>query len=193
MAAIRITGDKALDKKLTNLKDNVAKKAMRKGIGAGLGVVVKGIKSEVPSQYKDAKRAIGGSFRRSRGNEFSAKAGASVGVKQKTLKKREAAQKAKRDGKGKSKGSVGIGARNIHWFILGTAQRSTGSKRTGRNSHKKGVAAARTLTGKPVHSTGRMEAIFGDIVKDGFAKSENAAIQAIRTKINEEIMREAAK
>jgi hypothetical protein len=79
---------------------------------------------------------------------MSAKAGAGVGKKMnRSLMKSRAA------GRG-----VGISARNIHWYVLGTMERETGSKRIGANSHKRGVRAQRAYTGKAVHRTGRMPA-----------------------------------
>ncbi|MSR60295.1 MAG: hypothetical protein EXS05_22085 [Planctomycetaceae bacterium] len=185
-----VTGLPELDRKLKDLADKTVNKAMRAGFGAGLRVIVKGIKSEVPAQYKDAKRAIGGRIDKKGGanrDEVRARAGVGVGMKKEKIDKASAKQKGKR---AKRKG-VGIGARNLHWFILGTAERSTGSKRTG--SHKAGAVSQRKLTGKPVHSTGRMPPELAGITKGGFRKSEQTAIQTIRSKINEVIMREAAK
>jgi len=179
---VTITGDRTLDRKLKSIANKTAKKAMRAGVRAGLGVIVKAIKSEVPANMKDAKRAIGSRFGKNKtSGVVEAKAGAGVGIKFKKIRKQDSKQKEKRKGRP----GVGVGARNIQWFILGTAARETGSKRV----RTKG-STEREKTGNPVHSTGTMEAQMPDIVKAGTAKSESAAVEKIRSKIAETIDRD---
>ncbi len=80
---------------------------------------------------------------------FGAKAGAAIGKK---------SPKVTVSSLTKKHHGVGISARNIHWYILGTQMRETGTKRIGRNSHKRGAKPQRIQTGNPRHSTGRMPA-----------------------------------
>lgn len=182
MSAV-ITGDKEIDRALENLEKKGARKVMRNGVSKGLRVIVKGIKSEVPSQYKDAKKAIGGSFKKAKGGDangqIQAKAGAAVGMKLKTLKTREAKQKDKRAKAGKSKGSVGLGALNIHWAILGTKKRT----RTKIGGFLKDSRGDKT--------TGKMPPILGQVVIDGFNKSEGAALAVITSTLRDGIEQEA--
>lgn len=117
-----LTGDKEIDRKLERLKTGVANKIVRRGMTKALRLITKGIKSEVPSPYKDAKRAIGYRFDKKGGasrDQVRAKAGAGVG-KQRKPKER-----------GKGRRGVGISGANIHWAILGTDERQTKTHPTG--------------------------------------------------------------
>lgn len=166
-----VTGDKELDKKLAELIEGAEKKIMRPAVAGGLRVAAKAMKAAVPSNMKDAKKAIGSRFNKSkRTGEVMAKAGAAVGMKAAKIAKQAEKQGKQRGGRP----GVGIGARNIMWFILGTKPRSTGSTRV--RSDKTGKT--RKLTGKPVHSTGTMPAQMNPI-QEGFQRSEGAVMQKI--------------
>jgi hypothetical protein len=111
-----LTGLKELDAKLRNLANRELRKIARAGIKAGLREMAKGIRREIPAQYKDAKKAIGVNARKARvgdaKGQYQAKVGAGVGKKAKAP--------AERSGSG-----VGLSAANIHWAILGTGERHT--------------------------------------------------------------------
>ncbi len=170
MGAI-VTGDRELDKKLATMSDKAQKKVLKPAIAAGLRVEAKAMKAAIPANMKDAKKAIGSRFNKSKRNgEEMAKVGAGVGIKSAKIRKDAAKQKTRRTGRP----GVGIGARNIQWFILGTAERSTGSTRI----RSKSGAGKRKLTGNPVHSTGRMPPQMSP-VKEGFRQSESAALEKI--------------
>lgn len=156
-----ITGDKALDKVLANLQAGAEKKVMKPAIAAGLRVAAKAMKAAVPANMKDAKKAIGSRFNKSRRTgEVMAKAGAGVGMKAAKIAKQVAKQSEKRAGRP----GVGVGVRNIMWFILGTKSRQTES-------------------GK---STGSMPSQMNP-VQEGFSRSVGAVMQKIidvaRTKL----------
>ena len=183
MFAASVTGDKQFDRRLRQLPEKVQKKLAKASLTAGLRVLVKAIKAEIPSTWKEGRKAIGqrvtrGKAGASKGIHFS-KAGVGVG-----LRKSKKAAVARKKGKG-----VGIGATNFHWFILGTEDRWTGSKRVG--AHRKGRINPRTLTGNPVAFRGRMRA--NNLVKRGAAKAGTSSIAKVKQSLSEGINREWAK
>ena len=158
-AVFTLTGDKRLIKNLTKVRDSVARKAMRKALGKAVRLIVKGMKAAVPADLKGMKTAIGGSVGKAKSGDakgqFTAKAGAAVG---------KAAKKVgKRSGSGKG---VGISGRNIHWWILGTAQRTV--RNTGKN-------------------VGAMPPQAPEVVKQGFASASGPAAAVIKSTIAAEL------
>jgi hypothetical protein len=159
-----LTGDKKLDAKLNRLKTVGAhNRIVRPAMTKALRILVRAIKAQVPSQYKDAKRTIGSVFNKKGGmsrKETQAKAGAGVGRGHKAEAKKR-----------KRKGSVGISGRNIHWFVLGTGMR----------------------TRKSGGSTGRMPRLLENIVKNGFQSAEGRMMAVVRDEVNKRLAIEAAK
>ena len=150
-------------------------------------MLAKAIKAEVPSKWKEGRKAIGFSFIRGKGKFTGttfAKAGVGAGLKKKAREKREASKGGRNGRKG-----VGIGVANFHWFILGTAERETGSKRVG--AHRRGVKNKRVATGGKVHKTGRMKP--NHIVQRGAQKGRAASLTAMADSFKVGIEREAAK
>lgn len=147
--SIIVTGDKELDRLLSSLPEKVQKKIARKALNAGLSIEVKAMRGAVPANMNDMKKAIGKSIKKSKKTGVvEAKAGAAVGIKKAKMEAMENKQKGLRAGRP----GVGIGARNIHWFILGTEERTTGS----RKYRVKGGFRTRA-TGKAAHPTGRIK------------------------------------
>lgn len=181
-----ISGLEKVRFKLKELDKKVQDKLSRESITASLKVIAKAIKSEVPSGWKEGRKAIGWSFRkggsRSRHSGVTfAKAGVGAGVK-----------KARRMKGGKSReGRKGVGqsASNFHWFVLGTKERSTGSKRAG--AHKAGAENRRVPTGGKIQRTGKLKP--NAIVKRGSLKSKAAALAAMAKTLQAGIERETAK
>ena len=119
-----IQGFAELDRKLAAIANQGKVKGLaRNGIRAGQRVVVKAIKGKIPGKYKDARKAIGSSFKRAKVGETAGqmvcKIGAAVGIKRMSKSESEA-NKFERRLRGKK--GVGISAQNIHWFILGTTK-----------------------------------------------------------------------
>jgi len=171
-----LVGSIALNLKLNKLKAAGANRIARKALTKALRIGVKGVKANVPSQYKGAKKAIGWRMDQKGGkkrNEHRAKLGAGVG------KGYSAAPSGKRKGTG-----VGIGGRNIHWFIQGTAERTR--KKIGGSFAKYN----KTATSK---STGEMPAVLKDVVKGGFKSSAASMNAVIRQTVIAELEKEAAK
>jgi len=180
-----IEGLQQLQNSLNALNEKVREKITRASMTASLRIIAKAIKSEVPSAWKDGRKSIGFSFRKGKASSVHkgitfAKAGVGAGIK-----------KAKRQKASNLRGKpgVGMGAGNFHWFVLGTAERSTGSKRIG--AHRAGVVNKRKLTGKVVRRTGKIKP--NGIVKRGTLKSKAAALSAMAKSIQAGIDREAAK
>ncbi len=152
-----VTGDVALDALLKQLGGKVANRAITSGLRAGLSHVTKAIRSEIPQP--SVRKAIGNKLKKLRNGTVIAKVGAGVGPRTRN----ELASRGKRPG-------VGISGRNVHWYILGTKQRT--QKKTGRN-------------------TGQMPANGAE--KRGWAKSEPTCMAAIQTKTSAILTKEMAK
>lgn len=123
-----IFGIPELDKRLEGLKIAVANRCARAGLTKGARLAAKKIKAEVPSKDKHLRKAIGSSVKKQKGGPnrgyTQAKAGAAVGRASKATEKKARG----------NRGGVGISAENIHWYILGTQERTV--KKTGQRSGK---------------------------------------------------------
>jgi len=149
---------KSLDKNIRRLQNTMPKKIARKALAEVGKLGVKRIKSEVPGRYRGVRKAIKWRQKKLKYNRGfpSIKIGAGVG-KQKATKD-ATTQKNNREGRP----GVGFDARNIHWWFLGTEQRTTGTKRkrTGGRRGKGGWRGreVRVDTGNPKQDRGRMPA-----------------------------------
>lgn len=109
MLSTRITGDKALDRKLRGMPVRVQNKLEGQAIRAGLRIVVKRIKDRFPSKYRHLRTVVKSRYRRGK----VAKAGAGVGKRKVPTRKHA------------HRGGVGLGSANIHWAVLSTSDRRT--------------------------------------------------------------------
>lgn len=149
-----LTGVAELDAKLAELKLGTANKIARPALTKAARMLLKKMKQAVPSPYKDVKRALGMVVDTKGGksrNQQRAKVGAAVGKSSK-------AEQKDRNGKP----GVGIGSKNVHWFLLGTKARQT----------------------KAGKSTGTMQPIMPGLVKNTTAsfKSEMIAVMTEEVK-----------
>lgn len=174
------------------------KQIARQALTAGQRVVVRSIKSKIPGVYKDARKAVGQSLKRSRFGEnagmVAAKVGFGVGKKVQTDAEMQAAGKRRKSSsgggvgvknKGKTRSGVGLSARNVHWAVLGTDDRYTGQ--TTRRA-RGGVRITKRGTGKRRYS-GRMPAILAGVVKSGLQSSSTEAVAKIKEKMGDGIRR----
>jgi len=181
---IIITGDKELNALLQRLPVAVEKKIARQALSQALTIEVKAMKAAVPANMKDARQAIGKRLgKNKRKGIIEAKAGAAVGFNKSKTKKIEGKIEAKRAGKP----GVGISPRNIHWFILGTQQRTRGVK-----IHRLKSGNVKMLTGNTVANTGQMP---GKPFIRQAALSVQSQVQAkieevIRQKLDQEIAKQ---
>lgn len=178
------SGDKKLLKRLEELSKAASNRVGKKAITAGVKLMAKAIKKEIPSTQKSARKAIGYSFKRPRSGKWKhvifAKAGAGAG-----MSKKRRAKAAIKPRSGKKKG-VGIGVSNVMWLLAGTDDRYTGSKRVG--AHRAGKKNARKLTGGAVKFTGRMKK--SGIVQRAETKAGGAAKAVIKGTFAKELIKE---
>jgi len=149
--SIELSGFAELESMFLNVASSGVDKAARRAFSAGAKQTAQAIKDNIPSTQKDARKAIGSSVKMSDG-EIIAKAGGSVGMSRRGGRK--STNKADRKAAGKK--GVGINWRNIHWELMGTAERHTGE--IGIYAGK-GKARRRKSTGNTRRRTGRMPAL----------------------------------
>ncbi len=183
----QVLGVKQLQKTLNTLKASTQNKLERSAVISGLRATAKAMRAEVPSAWKEARKAIGYSFVRGKGKwkgTTFAKAGVGAGIRKKSREKQSQNKKNRAGRRG-----VGIGVTNFHWFVLGTEERETGSKRIG--AHGRGVKNKRVATGTAVRKTGRMKP--NPIIKRGAQKGRAASLKAMADNFKSGIEREASK
>lgn len=132
---ITVTGTEELYRQLDGLRRGAGRIA-RRAVAKAAQSSASGIRSRISNP--SVRRTIGARLAKTNGEFAEAKIGASVG-------KRAATSVQNRTGRP----GVGIDARNVHWWFLGTKDRYTGTKRsrTGRKD-----------TGKRKRFTGKMPA-----------------------------------
>jgi hypothetical protein len=143
-----VSGVPELDRVFRELSKGMANRIARPGLLRAARVAAKKVKAVIPNRMKEARKAVKAKSVKTKFNAgfASAKVGFNVGEKKNSRKKLKPRT-------GKRKG-VGLGARNAHWFAVGTDHRWTGTKRSG--GHQKGRRNRRVFTGKTVRYTGRM-------------------------------------
>jgi len=163
---------------LGDLKDKTIKKAIRAGVNAGLTPLVKAIRSSINAgkyeidDKKQARRLVGKKLKRVRGGSYRGYAGFAGSKHIKATATTKAKAHARNIAGGK--GSVGVGAQNIHWFVLGTKDEYIGPG--GQKTEGRGV--------KPV---------LKDAVPNGAKKAAPLMLAAARRKIGQVLDREARK
>lgn len=120
MAKSELLGVKELEHALSTLSKVEARKVARSSLGKALRVLTKAIKADIPPNLKDMKRAIGQRMDKAKGGPDAGKhrAKAGVGVGKKSKRQAKVKDRTGRPG-------VGIAKENAHWFVLGTAGRTT--------------------------------------------------------------------
>lgn len=190
--AVTWTGAAEFDRKLKRLAGSVSKRAAAQAVNAAMNPIVRGIKDEIdgttintkhPNDLKHAARqTIGKRLTRERGAVSpipTAKAGFGVGSGRKKKLASQAAKRGKRiaslrkRGKRSGGGGVGIDARNIVWAVLGNENDRTQAK-TGRN-------------------TGKMPAVFKNVIPKAIRSSARAAFSVAKTKLRQVLLKEALK
>ena len=172
-----LTGDKEIDAALAKIGEPArANRIARAGLTKAVRVILKAVKAEVPSKHKSVKKALGGRIKKNkRKGVVEAKVGAGVG------KQKE--QKSDRSGKE----GVGIGFRNVHWYVMGTKERRPYKKKVMKTAPTAAFPDGRFM-GKRV---GPMPA--HPIVKDGYAKSKESAMHALREGCKNALLQEVHK
>ena len=187
-----LSGVDELMAELNRLRINVPLKAGRAGISAGLAIMVRSMRQAVnnsgaSSQMKRAARQTIGKRLLSDTRQLIGKAGFGVGKPSKRKK-----EKAKSRAGDKSRGGVGISASNIHWAVLGTADREAGVKCGAGGRFQKIGKLRRYLIGK-THRTGAMPAILAGVIEPAVREASAPAMAAMAEKIEQIVAAEAAK
>lgn len=180
-----VTGDVQLDKMLENVGSKIGDTAILAGIKAGMVVARRAIASQVPKAK--LRKYIGQKVKKVRKGFLLAKVGAAVA-------KKEAAFDLNVTRK---KGGLGISARNIHWYIMGTGQRWAG-KSAQKQERGKGFLTglkyqAKKLLGKTTTLKNRGKMPASNSVRKGWTGSQSQVISAIQTKTREVLDREFTK
>ena len=162
---------------LATLKDRSAKKAAKAGVTAGIKVLAQGMVAAInasgasPELKAAARKTIGKRLKKKEGQGLVGKAGFSVGKR--SRRKCETAHERYVRGQGgahETRG-VGVSSSNVHWFVLGTDQRVTGSG----------------------HYTGQIDELLQNIVGSAAASAGPAMLEAARQKVEQVLAAEAAK
>ena len=113
-----------LRKRVREFKGPKLRRIIKAGLRKEGQQIVKILKRNIPSRFKDARKGIGYSFGK-RGARFTLNSIMKVGVKvgKKTAYTEALGQKRKLARKAAGKKGVGIGAENLHWPTLGTKAR----------------------------------------------------------------------
>lgn len=149
-AQINVNGVEELIKEFSTLaKDQ--RKVARVALQSAMKVIAKEMASQLDPRVKELGKSVGYRIAIYRGQVTRAKVGFNVG---------KGASKKRIKPKRSSRGGVGIGSQNLHWFILGTDARYTGKlKHRGEFKESKDGSGRRykiKTTGR-VMSRGRMK------------------------------------
>lgn len=172
----QLTGDKELIRRLNELGTRGAKKATRAGIRAAMTPVAKACRAAVNAASVSMKHSSdgGASLKRAARKAVIANFSTRTGVAKvgwpKDVKASKGKRRAAHERAASTKSGVGISISNIHWFVLGTSERSTAKRRTGR-----------------------IDSVLADVIPKATMQSAGASVEAARRKIQEVIEREARK
>ena len=145
-------------KNVRRLQEALPKKIARKALAEVGKFGVKKIKGQVPGRYRGIRKAIKWRQKKLKYNKGQPSIKIGAGVGKAKVQGEATTQKNNREGRP----GVGFDARNIHWWFLGTKQRTTGTKRK-RIGGKRGRGGwrgkeVRVDTGNPKRNRGRMPA-----------------------------------
>jgi hypothetical protein len=196
MPVIELKGLAELNVTLQDLAANGARKAAKAGTNAGLGVLANALKSAVnassasPELKAAARKTIAKRLKRREGQETVGKVGFGVGRRSQKTKKAQSAHQRYMAGQGGAHNmrGVGVSSANIHWFVLGTQDRTAGAK-TNRASEIRG----RKHFTVPRHHTGRIRDLLGGLLGPAAAACQGEMLEAARAKCEQVLAAEAAK
>lgn len=178
-----LTGERKINSNLVRLSEKSARKVTAAAMRSGMRVIVKGIKAEIPSHMKSARKAVTSRFAKAKGGANKGILQAKVGNVGPQLKKGKGRKLVGVASGKRGKPGVGISRRNLHWLLLGTKERF------------KKIKAIVTATGKTPARRGASTGIMPQIraVRRGYAKTQDAAAKKMIDNISKGIAREAAK
>jgi len=164
-----LQGFDQLMKKLATLEDRQEKRIARSGVTAGMTALAKAQKAAVNSApisgalKAQARKMIGKRLNKDGGAIVSGKAGFAVGKGSKKKREKASQRHQRGQGGGHETRGVGVSAANIHWFVLGTKERKTGSG----------------------HATGAIPALLDGVITRASAGAGEVMVAAARAKIQQ--------
>ena len=196
--------------KFNDLGGKAIHKAAKAGLNAGLQPAVSAIRKQVnaasisPDLKAAIRRTLGKRVMKKEGQDLVGKVGFGVG-KLGSARSKAASARAYLGKIGSMRG-VGISSNNIHWFVLGTQERSSAA-------HKAPIPNAmvmRGLKGKAyqaakaaVHgagdsvltitNTGKIEALMAGVIESALGTARESMVTAMAEKTKQVLAAEAAK
>lgn len=151
---VTIDGLDTIIKRMDAIKKNGGTNVAQAMIRAGLNVIGKQMKKDLSPKVRAGRAGVRSRFKRNKKKGIvTAKVGFGVG------KKRKKAPKVV-NRKGNRKSGVGIAENNVHWWVAGTKQRTTGRTKSGK------------ATGYAAQNRGRMPAMQPQLAAIAYAKSK---------------------
>lgn len=190
-----IKGAKFVKKKFAKLTQTQSNRALSKALLAGSRVVRDSARKKVPAKWKHLAKAIGAAQGKPEKGAVKSlrpsKVGWSVGKKKGVWSKKSKAATGEGRKGGYGKG-VGIGPRNIKWFILGTKPRFTGFHRQSAEEKRTGtVRRKRNKIG--VRYTGRIKPKWGRALRPIFREALKSTRKEVLKKIKETAVKDYRK
>jgi len=173
---MQITGMRKLERRLEYMAKLGSKKVARASITGAVVPIRKAIRQGVNGATasaelkRAARKTVGSTIKRTAGGGYGAKVG--IGVGKMTKRQRGEASGRSYLGKVGSMRGRGVSKQNIHWFVLGTTERTQKS------------------TGK---SVGSIEAVFEGVVPVAVESSTAASLREAARKARIALRKEARK
>lgn len=178
---MQLTGAEDLSKFFFELGKEIANRGMSSALRKGMNEYAKAMRREIKRTIKpkSGDAGIGVSVKKTGDAEHLAKVGIAVGKSQ---------AKAKANSEKRSRGKrpgVGVDARNLHWFALGTIMRYSGQKKI-RN--RRGKVTRIEKTGNPRRFHGRIDrATWGGFIQKGYIAAQSEANRKMRESLQKTV------
>lgn len=154
------------------LRDSARVSIARASLRGGMTIVAKQMRSDLDPKAKEAKRAVGTRFKATRtGLIIEAKVGFGVGKNPSKLGRKKARASGRK--------GVGITARNIHWWTIGTGSRTL------KRGSQRGPQAG--------HPTGMMRAMQPNLASRAYAKVRTQVHRTMEQRFEKQLAKEVAK
>lgn len=134
-----------------------------------------------------AKKTVGARVMKRSDGMYGAKAGFGVAKPTKKQRKEMVARKQT------SKKGVGIGSRNIHWFVLGTDPRHTGTRTWSVRRGGKIVGKRSKSTGKAVRYTGFIDPVLHGLIGHACLSSKERLLRGAHVRAQRQFKIENAR
>lgn len=170
---LTIEGLQELTRLFREMETNSGRRIVKAALRAAVNEIAKEMRRELSPKVKQARKAIRHIVKGSK--RVTAKVGVHVG-KGRNKQPRHAPSAANR--------GVGIGARNVHWWINGTQQRFRGQKRS---------APGTARPGKQLQSTGAMPAQQAGLASLAFRRVAGRLPALMQQRADKQLQKEIAR